>query len=124
MTSRKTLAIVGSGVSGLVAAHLTARLRDITIFESDERLGGHVNTTTVMIDGGAYAIDVGFVVYNDRNYPQFAALLDRLGVKSTPTTSSIAGEVSRASSPSREMHFVPRSCECSPKFSASIARHA
>ena len=71
------IAIVGTGVSGLVAAHLLHPDHDITVFEADARIGGHANTVDVDVDGRSVAVDTGFIVYNERNYPGFRALLER-----------------------------------------------
>src|SRR3954453_19656494 len=84
------IAIAGTGVSGLVAAHLLHPHHEITVFESDSRIGGHTNTVDVDIDGRSVAVDTGFVVYNDRNYPGFRALLDQLGVATQPTEMSFS----------------------------------
>ncbi len=70
------IAIVGSGVSGLGAAYLLARRHDVHVFEQDTRPGGHANT--VLRDG--LALDTGFLVHNERNYPLFTRLLQELGV--------------------------------------------
>jgi predicted NAD/FAD-binding protein len=82
------IAIVGTGVSGLVAAHLLHPDHDITVFEADARVGGHVNTIDVTVAGRSYAVDTGFIVYNERNYPGFTALLDELRVPTQPTEMS------------------------------------
>ena len=84
------IAIVGTGVSGLVAAHILHPDHEITVFESDTRIGGHANTVDVEVDGRSVAVDTGFIVYNDRNYPGFRALLDRLGVATQPTEMSFS----------------------------------
>jgi uncharacterized protein len=76
------IAIVGTGVSGLVAAHQLHREHEIVVYEAASRLGGHSHTVTVEAADGAHAIDTGFIVFNDRNYPNFEALLDELGVAS------------------------------------------
>src|SRR4051812_14610708 len=77
------IAIVGTGVSGLVAAHQLHREHEIVVFEAAERLGGHSSTVTVEdAMGGSLAIDTGFIVFNDRNYPHFEALLRELDVAS------------------------------------------
>jgi len=73
------IAIVGTGISGLVAAHLLHREHEITVLEAAPRLGGHTNTVEVESDEGRLAIDTGFIVFNDRNYPRFEALLRELG---------------------------------------------
>jgi predicted NAD/FAD-binding protein len=84
------VAIVGAGVSGLVVAHLLHRTHDITIFEADDRPGGHVNTISVETDAARYEVDTGFIVFNDRNYPNFERLLRRLNVASQPSTMSFS----------------------------------
>lgn len=80
------LAIVGSGISGLVAAYRLHADHEITLFEANDYLGGHTNTVDVELDGERHAIDTGFIVFNDWTYPNFIALLDELGVASKPTT--------------------------------------
>ncbi len=79
---------MGTGVSGLVAARLLVRDHDVTVFESDARVGGHANTVDVDVDGERHAVDTGFIVYNERNYPGFVTLLRELGVASQPTEMS------------------------------------
>ncbi len=79
------IAVVGGGVSGLVAAHALHGRHEITLFEADARLGGHTNTVTVERGDGRWEIDTGFIVLNDRNYPRFRELLDRAAVAVQPT---------------------------------------
>jgi predicted NAD/FAD-binding protein len=80
------IAIVGTGVSGMVAAHRLHPEHEITVYEAGRRLGGHTNTVAVADpDGGELWIDTGFIVFNDRNYPSFEALLAELGVASQPS---------------------------------------
>jgi predicted NAD/FAD-binding protein len=74
------IAVIGTGIAGNVAAYHLARDHDITVFEADARIGGHTNTIEVEQDGCRYAVDTGFIVFNDRTYPHFIALLDELGV--------------------------------------------
>ncbi len=74
------VAIVGSGVSGLVAARLLHREHAVTVFEVDDRIGGHVHTWQLPAGGRSWAVDSGFIVHNERNYPHFSRLLATLGV--------------------------------------------
>ena len=74
------IAVIGTGISGNVAAYHLAREHDVTVFEADERIGGHTNTVQVEQGGQSYAIDTGFIVFNERTYPNFIALLDELDV--------------------------------------------
>ncbi|MFT3864191.1 MAG: FAD-dependent oxidoreductase [Solirubrobacterales bacterium] len=85
------IAIVGTGVSGLVAAHHLHRHHEITVYEAAARIGGHTHTVAVPQPGGdEVAIDTGFIVFNDRNYPSFEALLAELGVASKPSHMSFS----------------------------------
>jgi predicted NAD/FAD-binding protein len=84
------IAVIGSGIAGNVAAYRLARNYDITVFEAADRIGGHTNTVGVSHDGHEYAIDTGFIVFNDRTYPNFVALLDELGVASQASDMSFS----------------------------------
>jgi len=75
------IAIVGSGISGLVAAHLLHDRHEISVFESKDRIGGHTHTVDVAFEGERHAIDTGFIVYNEATYPNFVRLLAKLGVE-------------------------------------------
>lgn len=74
------IAIVGAGVSGLTAAYLLHPFHEVTLYEAQGRLGGHAHTVRVEVDEHTYDVDTGFLVYNDRTYPLFIRLLDKLGV--------------------------------------------
>jgi predicted NAD/FAD-binding protein len=81
------IAIVGAGVSGLVAARLLAPAHDITVLEAAPRIGGHTNTIRFREeDGTPRAVDTGFIVYNEDHYPLFTRLLRQLSVASRATT--------------------------------------
>ncbi len=84
------IAIIGSGISGLVCAHLLNPEHRITLFEANDYVGGHTHTVRIEIDGESHDIDTGFIVFNDRNYPNFTHLLDRLDVRSRPTSMSFS----------------------------------
>jgi uncharacterized protein len=84
------IAIIGTGISGLTAAHLLHPAHDVSVFEAGDHVGGHTNTISVDADDGPWAIDTGFIVLNDRNYPRFEALLDELDVPRQPTNMSFS----------------------------------
>lgn len=88
--SRRRIAVVGSGVSGLSAAWLLSQAHDVTLYETGERLGGHAHTIDVPTPDGVVPIDTGFIVFNEPNYPNFTALLDYLDVPSKPAHMSFA----------------------------------
>lgn len=79
------IAIIGAGVSGLTTAYLLNNKHDITVFEKQTEIGGHTATKDVEWQGQSYAIDTGFIVFNDWTYPNFIKLLKKLGVESQPT---------------------------------------
>jgi uncharacterized protein len=82
------IAIIGGGVAGLVCAHMLHCDHELVVFEASEEAGGHANTVHVETDTGAYDLDTGFIVFNDRNYPRFERLLDELGVPAQPSQMS------------------------------------
>ena len=84
------IAIVGSGISGLVAAYLLHRKHEVTLFEANDYIGGHTHTLDVRWQGERHAIDTGFIVCNDRTYPNFLKLLDHLRVPIQPTSMSFS----------------------------------
>ena len=88
--SHLRVAIVGAGVSGLTVAHLLHPRHEITVFEAGSYAGGHTNTVRVDLPDETLDVDTGFIVFNDRNYPNFERLLARLGVASQPSTMSFS----------------------------------
>lgn len=84
------IAIIGSGISGLVAALRLHREHDITLFESNSYIGGHTNTIRVDLDDETQHVDTGFIVFNRANYPGFDSILNELGVESQPTCMSFS----------------------------------
>ena len=89
------IGIIGAGISGLVAAEKLRHLHDVTVFEAGSYIGGHTNTIDVETPDGPLAVDTGFIVFNDRTYPNFIALLDRLGVPSQDTIMSFSVKCER-----------------------------
>jgi predicted NAD/FAD-binding protein len=89
--SRPTVAVIGAGVSGLTAAYLLQPTHHVTLFEADDRLGGHAHTHDVELsDGATVAVDSGFIVLNDRTYPLLRRLFGELGVRTRPTEMSMS----------------------------------
>jgi len=79
-------AIVGTGIAGLAAAHRLRGRHDVVLYERNDYVGGHSHTVDVRADGTTVPVDTGFIVFNERNYPLFTALLDELAV---PTLSTL-----------------------------------
>lgn len=84
------IAVVGTGVAGLTCAHHLRRRHDVLLFDGAARPGGHTHTRDVDVDGQRVAVDSGFIVCNDRTYPNFLALLDELGVATRETSMSFS----------------------------------
>ncbi|MEU5951680.1 FAD-dependent oxidoreductase [Streptomyces sp. NPDC047525] len=88
---RRRTAVVGSGVAGLTAAYILRSAHDVTLYEADDRLGGHAHTHDVPgSDGRTRAVDSGFIVHNDRTYPNLLRLFRELAVTSQPTEMSMS----------------------------------
>src|SRR3954470_3893570 len=118
------IAIIGAGISGLVAAHLLHERHAITIFEAAPYAGGHTNTIRVDSAYETHHVDTGFIVFNDRNYPEFTRLLGALGVVSQPSHMSFAVADERGafeySSGSVGGLFAKTSHAVSPRFQRMV----
>jgi len=79
------IAVIGTGIAGNVVAYKLKQQHDITVFESGSYVGGHTNTVDVFESGRRFAVDTGFIVFNDRTYPNFIRLLDEIGQDSQPS---------------------------------------
>lgn len=90
MDNRQRIAIIGSGIAGLTTAYLLNRKHDISLFEANDYIGGHTHTVPVSTAAGEFEIDTGFIVCNDRNYPNFLQFMDQLGVELQPTQMSFS----------------------------------
>ena len=84
------IAVIGSGIAGLGAAHFLSGEHEVWVFEKDTRIGGHTHTVQVAAAEGPIAVDTGFIVHNRENYPNLVALLDKLGVSTGPSDMSFA----------------------------------
>ncbi len=90
------IAVIGAGISGLVSAYLLREKYDITVFEANDYIGGHTHTVPVERGGRHYAVDTGFIVFNEENYPNFVKLLKRLDVASQPSNMSFGVRCDRS----------------------------
>ncbi|WP_371514830.1 FAD-dependent oxidoreductase [Brevundimonas denitrificans] len=87
---RKRIAVVGSGVAGLSAAWLLGKAHEVTLYEAEDRIGGHSNTVDAPSPHGPVAVDTGFIVYNEANYPNLTALFAHLNVPNKAAYMSFA----------------------------------
>ena len=86
----RRIAVIGSGISGMAAAYVLSRQHEVHLFERDRRLGGHTHTVTVQGSRGPVALDTGFLVHNDRTYPNLIRLFREIGVETRDTDMSFA----------------------------------
>ncbi len=114
------VAIIGAGIAGLAAAHLLHDKYQLTVFEAAGYAGGHTNTIDVQAPDGTIAVDTGFIVYNETNYPLFTSLLSKLGVRTQPTNMSFGVSCDRTgfeyNGSSLNQLFARRRNAFSPRF--------
>ena len=119
------VAIVGTGVSGLVVAHHLHHTHDLALFEAEARIGGHVHTVDVESGGRSFAVDTGFIVFNEENYPNLTRLFAELGVASRPSTMSFSVKDERSglewNGSSLDRIFAQRSNLLRPSFHGMLA---
>jgi predicted NAD/FAD-binding protein len=106
------IAVVGAGVSGLLAARLLHREHEIVVYEAGSYAGGHTHTVRVDTPLGSHHVDTGFIVMNDRNYPNFTRLLEQLGVATKPTNMSFSV---KGEEEDFEYAGTPRGLFCQPR---------
>jgi len=90
ISTPQRIAVIGAGISGLASAYFLNRRHQVVLYEEGSYLGGHTNTVDVTLEGQTHGVDTGFLVYNERTYPNLIALFDELGVASTASDMSFA----------------------------------
>jgi predicted NAD/FAD-binding protein len=89
--ARRKIAVIGSGVAGLTAAHVLKRVAEVTLYEADARVGGHADTHEVALgEDSVLPIDTGFIVHNHRTYPTLLRLFAELGVATQESDMSMS----------------------------------
>lgn len=91
--SRMRVAVIGSGIAGLAAAHRLADAAHVTLFEAGDHFGGHANTVDLSLDGITHGVDTGFLVFNERTYPGLIRLFAELGVQTAASDMSFSVQV-------------------------------
>jgi predicted NAD/FAD-binding protein len=84
------IAVVGTGIAGMVAAYLLSEDHELVVFEAEDYIGGHTHTVDVGLNGETYAVDTGFIVFNEKTYPNFVKLMKRLGIAWQPSNMSFS----------------------------------
>jgi predicted NAD/FAD-binding protein len=84
------IAVIGTGIAGMVAAYLLGDEHELVVFEAEDYVGGHTNTIDVGLTGQTYAVDTGFIVFNEKTYPNFLRLMKRLGIAWQPSNMSFS----------------------------------
>jgi predicted NAD/FAD-binding protein len=92
---RQRVAVIGGGIAGLASAWLLAGKHEVTLFEAADYAGGHTNTVDLQLEGQSFAVDTGFLVFNERTYPKLIALFRQLGVPSCSTDMSFSVSLDR-----------------------------
>jgi predicted NAD/FAD-binding protein len=89
----RRIAVVGSGISGLAAAHALADVAQVTLYEAGSHFGGHTHTVDLRLDGVTHGVDTGFLVFNERTYPRLIRLFSELGVETVASDMSFSVQV-------------------------------
>jgi hypothetical protein len=121
----KKIAVVGAGISGLASAYFLAQRYNVTLFEAGAYAGGHTNTVDVTLQGVTHPVDTGFLVFNDRTYPNLIALFSELGVTAHPSDMSFSVSVEGGrfewAGTNLDSLFAQRANLMSPRFLRMVA---
>ncbi|GGY14553.1 NAD(P)/FAD-dependent oxidoreductase [Paludibacterium paludis] len=124
-SSPQRIAVIGSGIAGLATAYFLSRRHAVTLFEAADYLGGHTHTVDVEVDGIPFAVDTGFLVFNERTYPNLIGLFNELGIPSHPSAMSFSVSLGRGrlewSGRNLNSVFVQRGNLLSPRFWGMLA---
>lgn len=119
------IAVIGTGIAGMTAAYLLSRQHRLTVFEANDYVGGHTHTIDVPVNGDRYAVDTGFIVFNQNTYPNFIALMKQLGIGWKPSNMSFSVQCARTGlefSPSTfNSLFIQRKNLLRPSFYRMVA---
>jgi predicted NAD/FAD-binding protein len=122
---RQRIAVGGGGISGLASAWLLARRHAVTLFEAGSYVGGHTNTVDVTLEGQTHPVDTGFLVFNDRTYPNLIALFQELGITSHNSDMSFGVSVNQGrlewAGSNLDTVFAQRRNLVSPRFLGMVA---
>ena len=107
------IAVVGQGIAGMSAAWLLSQRHDVSVYEAEDRFGGHSHTVEAPSPDGSIPVDMGFIVFNEANYPNLTALFEHLGVATTLTDMSFGvslddGDLEYASTDLSTLFAQPR----------------
>ena len=114
------IAVIGTGIAGMVAAYLLSEDHELVVFEAEDYVGGHTHTIDVRLNGHTYAVDTGFIVFNEQTYPNFVKLMKRLNVDWQPSNMSFSVQCKKTglefSPSSLNSLFMQRRNLLRPKF--------
>jgi len=119
------IAVIGTGIAGMTAAYLLSRQHTLTVFEANDYIGGHTHTIDVPVNGDRYAVDTGFIVFNEKTYPNFVRLMQLLNIPWKKSNMSFSVQCARTGlefSPSTlNSMFAQRKNFLRPSFYRMIA---
>ena len=122
----KRVAVVGSGIAGLATAHALTGEAQVTLYEAGDYFGGHTHTVDVTLDGVTHGVDTGFLVFNERTYPNLIRLFGELGVVTSPSDMSFSVQVGQQglewSGSSLDTVFAQRRNLLRPRFWRMLAQ--